>query len=614
MIESNINESDFSNRSSVEIFDGLLNKYSGDEELALKELETIIASDGYNSEMSDAKDAFERIVKSKKESVSLNEINYRSLPTVSKMKYISNKAAEGFNEQWLFKPLYCNGIDSGLIRVTNFDIKTGEISYEIGNVEISHGKRKFVFQTPDEKLVMTLDDFYKNVVEDPRNKKIFDKTFSPDDVMDISSGYKDKLTNDLYFWIKQYKDDVAWKDLIKVKDVSESDYFVDDEDFDKWFEYVKTHDKCLSLLSRLYKKQKSSSYNPVELSIYVDELIDEREEKRKEKEKAKQKNESTLIEAENYNYSTKDGEQRNVVNGILSLLGVDPNIMLRSIKIKRKPIVGISRPDLDVDISSISSDRSLSVVNSNSFVSYNDDDTENRDYTFDIGVYDPFEKKIKTLENESDLLDCNLKIHLRVLNRDHTSPEFLEMSIPSFDKLLSMQSDFTDDDNMKYGDKLLKQNYSTWTRHKIDSDKIKELLRLYMFTNEAGSHLSDETKSKDTVAELENDNSYRLMPRLERMRKINSAKTDAEKDDIIGHNQRNLIMLYNDSLKYNKLNADVTNALNRVIKGDNPDSPFNVIPIGNNYYLASPRDGFDDSDMQQDRDLKDPISLANKYR
>lgn len=63
-------ESDFENKSSKEIIDGLVNKFDGDEELALKELNKHIESmkDGYaerNPEVMTAKDKLEKMVESK---------------------------------------------------------------------------------------------------------------------------------------------------------------------------------------------------------------------------------------------------------------------------------------------------------------------------------------------------------------------------------------------------------------------------------------------------------------------------------------------------------------------------------------------------------------------
>lgn len=105
----NFDESEFANKSCLEIFDGLMSSADGDEELALKNADEIINnSDGYNEELSMARDALHALVQNKrkinmKEAVSSSDID----------KMTEHKFLPALNEQ----AIYLDEDDNAPVRI-----------------------------------------------------------------------------------------------------------------------------------------------------------------------------------------------------------------------------------------------------------------------------------------------------------------------------------------------------------------------------------------------------------------------------------------------------------------------------------------------------------------
>lgn len=105
----NFDESEFANKSCLEIFDGLMSSADGDEELALKNADEIINnSDGYNEELSMARDALHALVQNKrkinmKEAVSSSDID----------KMTAHKFLPALNEQ----AIYLDEDDNAPVRI-----------------------------------------------------------------------------------------------------------------------------------------------------------------------------------------------------------------------------------------------------------------------------------------------------------------------------------------------------------------------------------------------------------------------------------------------------------------------------------------------------------------
>lgn len=105
----NFDESEFANKSCLEIFDGLMSSADGDEELALKNADEIINnSDGYNEELSMARDALHALVQNKRkinmeEAVSSNDID----------KMTEHKFLPALNEQ----AIYLDEDDNAPVRI-----------------------------------------------------------------------------------------------------------------------------------------------------------------------------------------------------------------------------------------------------------------------------------------------------------------------------------------------------------------------------------------------------------------------------------------------------------------------------------------------------------------
>ena len=102
-------ESELANKSCLEIFDGLMSSANGDEELALKRADDIISnSDGYNEELTMARDALMALVKNKKSTDIKEAMSYSDID-----KMTENEFLPALNEQ----PLYLDEDDTCPVRI-----------------------------------------------------------------------------------------------------------------------------------------------------------------------------------------------------------------------------------------------------------------------------------------------------------------------------------------------------------------------------------------------------------------------------------------------------------------------------------------------------------------
>ena len=627
MVNFIYNESDFANKSSVEIFDGLMDKYNGDEQLAFDELEHICKhNDGYNQEITDAKEAFERIIRTKNESsLDANLSEARRFFSPSQYQYISDLAKFGLSLDFLFKPWHCEAsfeddIKEGVIIPVKFDLKNDEVLYYDAKYKFDGNRGRFeIYDKSNETTSsemrdeletdgdsnkttpskMSIDNFLKLCLDNPDNKNYLKKFLPHDDIARAQSNQNKEVLN----WVKTVWNSVDFRNLFdpKKKDKSKT---VDNLDItpESWFNGLNSRE--IFKVTKLYR---DSQGDAKKAQNFINVLIKNRKSKNNEDPNVAFDEiptmESTLLVEKSYNL---DGDDRNIVNAIFKLCNIDTEYMI-------KPLVMINKPILNRQVKP--SFFKLSYVDSKESV-YLDEVEKNGDKNIVLR----FSRKPNEIISGENINEFKKGLTFRLIDLDDRRD--LDLNIDKFEKLIEHQSKLSKDELeraiIRYSGKLNTKTNSSWTFVEIVPYKVKDLLYAYMQTNSKGKLNPIEPES---IEEIENNpmlysytsDENEILRRVKRVehainngeliiKKDNSADKSAlvyAKEYVQAHNQANFLYRYKTALASKKPDSTVTRAL-KLFCNENGSDIYSVVPIDNRYFIQKPRLGASTEDMTQD--------------
>ena len=601
MKDLNCLESEFAKKSFKDVFDGLLSNADSVEGLILsKDAKANPSADGYISEL---KRKVAEVFKDKTSGLDILDEKARDyINDFSSMKSKMAVYAEGFNPDVIGQWLAISDTSvapNGFIMPVGFSIKDRMVKCIPGQYQRAETGWKFVPDTGTEQndesnstqsfknqsedgaekqtkqereyVEISLDDFNKNVIENPENKQKLKaiKYMNPEDAMDLAFRVNKKTDNALKNWVYENKDNLPFteyvgavlglpvldnsgkkigqlvksKDIFVAKDLNGKKFGIStgrpgskvihkdkegdetevgmvanydvltDHNFNSWYDSIINKDKLL----KLYKFVREDHWSLPDIRDYMIKNI-----------------ENGYFTS--YDPSINVDKSGKTYEGLVAMPSDTAKVFSRD----AGTVISSDDPKYDIETTYSVDGTGRNYVNeiltscgidsremtkpillkTKKVLGHKSGQDDYAVYKLD-GVVTPhpivWNAANGVIEyglgygNREPFNPDDVKFKLSQVNKNNGHR--LELTIGQFRQLLGKQDDIDSktvaDYAFKYRDKLTKKNFSAWSTFRLTPDIIRQLLRAYMHHNDAGKNFPylDKMESYDDIA---NGNNYRV--------------------------------------------------------------------------------------------------------